>query len=252
MAIWDTQDRLLIETMKNHHDRPIRSVRFIPERNALVTAGLDKVVGFFDILTGTLVSKLAGHTKQVNEVAVINQNLIASASADTTVALWDLRSKNRVHNLTHISKSPIRSLCCVNPLQGIVSGSEDRTLQFTDLRFPTDSKQIMKLKNTATGLESDGTRMACVCQVDASVFLFSAQPQDTMKPISLINSTPINAGPFAYCMSMSDDCLRIGGRGKIKCIDFRTEGLENSNADYEFSRNVLLSRSSLQQFKLSS
>jgi len=248
--LWDTEDRILIDTLKNHHDRPVKSIRFIPQRNSMITASLDKTVGFFDLSTGSLIKRLVGHTKQVNEIAIINQNLIASASADTTINIWDLRTTQIAHNLTNVSKSPIRSLCCVSPLQSIVCGSDDKTLQLVDIRYPTDAKQIMKLKNTATVLESDGTRMACVCQVDSSVFLFSAQPNDMMKPISLINSTPINAGPYAYCMSMSEDCIRVGGRGKIKCIDFRTEGLENSGADYEFSRNVLLSRSNLEKFNL--
>ena len=55
--------------------------------------GNDKTLYLYDVLTGKCEKKYFGHDSEINSVSC-NQafNVLASASSDATVKLWDLES----------------------------------------------------------------------------------------------------------------------------------------------------------------
>ena len=58
-------------------------------------------ISIYDINNnGSLVSTLTGHTYQVNDLVLLNSNLLASSSADSTVLIWDLTTSTHKFNLT--------------------------------------------------------------------------------------------------------------------------------------------------------
>lgn len=55
----------------------------------------DGVICSWSMKSGDLKSTLKGHTKSITELEMVNQTLLASASLDSTIRLWDIQ----VHHL---------------------------------------------------------------------------------------------------------------------------------------------------------
>eukprot|EP00612_Vaucheria_litorea_P003981 CAMPEP_0171462740 /NCGR_PEP_ID=MMETSP0945-20130129/6651_1 /TAXON_ID=109269 /ORGANISM="Vaucheria litorea, Strain CCMP2940" /LENGTH=502 /DNA_ID=CAMNT_0011989315 /DNA_START=65 /DNA_END=1573 /DNA_ORIENTATION=+ len=82
-----------------------------PEKNLVLTGGVDKSVILFDHLTGVQVAELEGHEKRVFDVGFCSESrFVLSASADGIAKVWSVESKNLVHNLTTHS-SEVTSIC---------------------------------------------------------------------------------------------------------------------------------------------
>jgi len=71
----------------------VRSMAFHPDSRRLATAGWEGTISVWDIVDGSLVKTLRGHTAWLHEVAFSpDGRSLASAGEDKTVRLWDLAS----------------------------------------------------------------------------------------------------------------------------------------------------------------
>lgn len=67
----------------------INSVAFSPDSRAVAAGGLSGGVKLWEVMTGRELMKLAGHAESVNAVAFNAAGVLASASNDRTIKLWD-------------------------------------------------------------------------------------------------------------------------------------------------------------------
>jgi WD40 repeat protein len=67
----------------------INSVAFSPDSRTVAAGGLSGGVKLWEVLTGRELAKLTGHTESVNAVAYNASGVLASASNDRTIKLWD-------------------------------------------------------------------------------------------------------------------------------------------------------------------
>ncbi|GMM36156.1 hypothetical protein DASC09_034810 [Saccharomycopsis crataegensis] len=85
------------------HKSAITSIRWFKGGESLVTSSADRSIGLWDLTTAKRIRKFVGHEMTVNEVdTVINfsrDELIASASDDGCVCLWDSREKTFVEKI---------------------------------------------------------------------------------------------------------------------------------------------------------
>jgi WD40 repeat protein len=107
--LWDVQTGECVKILKGYSDR-VFSLAFSPDGCLLATGSEDRLVRVWDVKTGQLLKMLSGHTDEVRSVAFSPQSyigkqsihhsnrqnqtrhLLASASYDRTVRLWDINT----------------------------------------------------------------------------------------------------------------------------------------------------------------
>ena len=74
-------------------DNYCRAISFSPSGEFIATGGEDKVVRWYDVSTGILISSLTGHESDIYGLEVSGDgSTIASGSGDRTVRLWDTKT----------------------------------------------------------------------------------------------------------------------------------------------------------------
>jgi WD repeat-containing protein 61 len=92
VALFDVASGKFLCSLPGHH-RPVRSVAFSADSTKVLTACDDMHSHVYDAANGALVAALGGHASWVTAVAPHPGGVFAAtASSDSTVKLWDLRS----------------------------------------------------------------------------------------------------------------------------------------------------------------
>jgi WD40 repeat protein len=79
-----------LATLKGHRDG-IYSVGFLKDGHVVASASRDGTIRLFDVESGDQQAELKGHEGQILRLALGGKNLLASAGADKSVRIWDLR-----------------------------------------------------------------------------------------------------------------------------------------------------------------
>ncbi len=95
VRIWDRATGHLLHTLTGHKE-PVYAVAFSSDSRLLASGGVDKAIKIWDVNTGQESMTLAGHGGAIRALAFHPSRLeLASGggSGDTSVRLWDLRTK---------------------------------------------------------------------------------------------------------------------------------------------------------------
>ncbi|KAF9234045.1 quinon protein alcohol dehydrogenase-like superfamily [Melanogaster broomeanus] len=135
--IWDSRSGKLVKfisAIKN-----IRSLAWTPDSQQLVAGCADGSIHFFDswtgsLLDGSLLADWNGHTDVVRSITVSpNGKIIASASEDKTVRLWDTTIRQQIGPaLQHDDK--VNSVAISPDGSHLASGGNDEKLRIWSLR----------------------------------------------------------------------------------------------------------------------
>ena len=208
-----------------HHDKSfvahcdtISSIIFNPNqyllifyfRKQLITGSLDN-----NLLLWNLVNKyekpikLQGHTKGVNDVSISpNGLLIASASSDETIRIWDNTPNNtdKFQVLKH-NKAPMRSVdfSCDNKM--VVTACDDQTVKLISLH---DKKMKANLLSHTNWLKcvrfSSDSKLIVSCGDDRTVKMWDTDSARLVYTIQNQHHGVVNSVRF----HPDDSCIATG------------------------------------------
>merc|ERR1719322_180443 len=119
---------------KGAHKGAILDLQFNVDGTCIYTASTDKTVGLFDIETGEKIKRMKGHNGIVNACSVSRRGneLVASASDDCTVKIWDSRRRSAIKSFQ--SKYQVTSICFDDGAQNVITSGIDNDIKIWDLK----------------------------------------------------------------------------------------------------------------------
>lgn len=117
-SVWDLKTSRKVR----HFDpsrRPVQTVTFALKGNFLITGGGEMVLRLFDVKQGDQFRSLKGHEAMVWDIIALDeQELALTCSADKTVRLWDLRNFRELYRVQE-SEGWLQTMA-FNPLTNIL------------------------------------------------------------------------------------------------------------------------------------
>ncbi|HEX2621660.1 MAG TPA: WD40 repeat domain-containing protein, partial [Phototrophicaceae bacterium] len=129
IIVWDLMTGQVVRTFgADQHSRRINQVTVSPNSRLVISSSNDGTLIVWDIETGALLSRLAGHRGPVNAAVFTPDSRYAiSASDDTSLILWDLQTGQLLRNFNgHIA--PIKYLAISQDGKTFVSSTGDDTI----------------------------------------------------------------------------------------------------------------------------
>jgi len=140
---------------KGAHTGAILDLHFDTDGSTMFTASTDKTVGMFDMETGERVKRMKGHNGIVNACSVSRRGhqLVASASDDCTVKVWDTR--RRFHIKSYQMKYQQTAVCFDDQTNQVITAGIDNDIKIFDLKQGDHSEPMLTMsghKDTVTSL----------------------------------------------------------------------------------------------------
>jgi len=179
--LWNTTTPFHNYNVLTGHKNAVLDVKFSGEEH-IVTASADKTLMWWDACTGDRIRTFRGHTKVVNAVDATaeRQQLLASASDDGFVKLWDARVGSSrgafVMQLIHGNQYQVTSVAFSFDAHTVYSGGIDNLITAFDIRAPDrdaakkthhhdgQDRKLMSMKGhtdtiTCLSIRPDGTQL---------------------------------------------------------------------------------------------
>lgn len=151
------------------------SLAFSPRGDVIASGGVDHIVKVWDIRTGSLLTKLEGHTYPVLTLAFSpDGSQLVSGSGDTTLIVWDLDKLSKLHQLKGHSLYVVA--CDWDPNGNrIISGGVDSSIMVWD---SVTGEMTAKMADHRTAVHAvrfsrDGSQLASGSS-DQTVILWDA------------------------------------------------------------------------------
>ncbi|KAF9237048.1 quinon protein alcohol dehydrogenase-like superfamily [Melanogaster broomeanus] len=145
IRIWDAMTGEEAIPRIKHQGGGVTSLVYTPDGSRIISGSDDRTIRIWDADKGTLVYRptadlesapftLTGHNSDIYSLAVSPcGTLLASASKDTTVRLWDLSTGTELSHLVRQHRLAVRCVVFSRDGKRIVTGSQDATVRVWDV-----------------------------------------------------------------------------------------------------------------------
>nr|CAD7269926.1 unnamed protein product [Timema shepardi] len=237
----------LLNTYCGHGDE-VLDARGSCDNSQIVSAGADKSVIIWDVITGQPVRRLRGHASRVTCVAFNEISTVAvSGSQDNTVMLWDVRSrKNDPIQVLKDAKDSVTTV--VSTEREILSSSVDCRVRRYDIRIGELFTDFVGEPVTCASFTCDGQCIVTSCS-DSTIKLLD---KDTGELLG--HYTGHDTGDFRIesCVDVSDGHILSGStEGNIWCWDLVKEAVVHKMVHQQSTVVNSLSSHPTQPFLLS-
>ena len=123
IQIWDLVSDKCIRI--NFNNSLIKAICFVKVGYNKIAIGCDSKIFIWDLQTNKHNSTLISHTADINCLAELNTNKLASGSLDVTIKIWDLFSGNCLKTL-YLDSYPPKYIAQINKTTQIVICNEQR------------------------------------------------------------------------------------------------------------------------------
>lgn len=156
-----------------HRGGGVTSLVYTPDGNRIISGSDDRTIRIWDAHEGTLLYNphavlqpsplvFMGHNSDIFSIAISPcGTLLASASKDTTVRLWDMSTGTELSHLIRQHRLPVRVVTFSHDGKRIVTGSHDATVRVWDVESEGSMAATRLHKGLVSHLafSSDGTRI---------------------------------------------------------------------------------------------
>ena len=128
-------DAMLIRAYDGAHGYGVLDVCIAPDNSRFVSAGGDRAAFLWDVATGRVVRRFAGHSQRINAVAFSEDGaVLLTGSYDKTVTLWDVRAASSREPIQILGdfRDSVSTVAC--SAHRVLAGSVDGCLRTYDLR----------------------------------------------------------------------------------------------------------------------
>lgn len=143
----------------------------------LYSASADMHLASWDLTTGTRIRRYVGHEEVINtmDVSRRGEELLVSGSDDSTIGLWDPRSKNAVDYMQ--TEFPITAVAISPAGNEIYTGGIDEDIRVWDLRKKSVVYSLLGHSDTITSLRvSPDSQMLLSYAMDSTARTWDIRP----------------------------------------------------------------------------
>lgn len=132
--LWRTYGDCENYGLLNGHKGAIQDLQWSRDSEIVYTASADMHLASWDLTSGTRIRRYVGHEEIVNTVDITKrgEDLIISGSDDSSIGIWDPRSKNAVDYIQ--TDFPITAVAMSSAGNEIFAGGIDNDIKVWDLR----------------------------------------------------------------------------------------------------------------------
>lgn len=173
IRIWDAEIGEAALPPITHRGGGVTSLVYTPDGNWLISGSDDRTIRVWDAHQGTQVYNpdaalqpsplvFTGHNSDIFALAISPcGTLLASASKDTTVRLWEVSTGRELSDLVRQHRLPVRTIAFSHDGKRIVTGSHDMTVRVWDVESAGSMGGTRLHKGLVSHLafSADGTRI---------------------------------------------------------------------------------------------
>ncbi|WP_149497626.1 protein kinase domain-containing protein [Roseiconus lacunae] len=159
VRFWDATNGQLKRSFRSNDN--VQSLTFSSDGNRLATGGSDGIIRIWDVKSGTQQFEIDAKTKHLHDLKFVdNDAAILSETADSSIAMWSLRT-HQVLRLFEGHDRLVRSIL-LHPLdRRIISCSDDGTIRIWDLdsNRELESIRLHEAKAWTIAISAAGDRL---------------------------------------------------------------------------------------------
>ena len=181
------------------------------DETTIASASLDHSIVLADTRSGTVLRRLAGHSRGVTALCFLRGGkILVSAGIDQSVRVWDVDKSELIRSLSQHTR-PVHDLALRPAKAGlpmVASAAADRTIRFWQ---PTIGRMVRYIRLASAPLDiawlHDGVRIVAAC-ADGRVRVIDAET------VVVIGDLPA-VGGLAYSLAVhpTDGSVIVGGQG---------------------------------------
>jgi WD40 repeat protein len=183
------------------HTQTVTAVALSPDRQTMISGGLDGTVAFWDVDRRQCLASVAGHSGQIVSLAISPDGTIAASGSTDCLKLWDLKTKTWLATLNG-HKRPVWTLAFSPDGKTLASGSGDHTIRLWNVSLRREVAVLRPFTSTNPGVPEeirglsfspDGNALAAVTG-GGELLLFRAAALDEATSHTDTARVSLNAG----------------------------------------------------------
>lgn len=161
----------------NGHKGAILDLQWSRDSEILYTASADMHLASWDLTSGTRIRRYVGHEEVINSVDMTRrgEDLLISGSDDSTIGIWDPRSKNAVDYIQ--TDFPVTAVAMSQAGNEMFSGGIDNDIRVWDLRKKSIVYSMLGHSDTVMSLKTSPDSQSLVSYgMDSTVRTWDIRP----------------------------------------------------------------------------